>query len=1022
MGSPQQQAMLAVLLLRVGQTATATDLLSGLWGDDGPRSAITTLRTYAWRLRKALEKDSKTPQVLLSLGDGYRLDLTGCTADFLKAEELAHEARRLRQSGDVEGAFQRLEQTLALWRGTPLTAVPGPFAERERERFEEFRLRLQEERIDAALAMARGPEHTAELVSLVQAHPLRERLVGLLMRAHYQSARQAEALAAYRRTRQLLIDELGIEPGPELKALHDGILRGSLNEQPAAPVRTVTLHPPATAATATTNIDADTDTVVGTPEEETGPANVGLVPVPAGDAAAVRFRPPAPVPAQLPPGPSDFTGRAHSTVTLCSALNVPTRTSLPIVAMVGMGGVGKTSLALHVAHQVRDFYPDGQLYADLRGAGEPAAPEAVLAGFLTALGLAPVAIPEGVEARAALFRTMTDRRRILVVLDDARDAAQVRPLLPGTAMCGVLITSRTRLAGLPAAVQTELPPFSTDEALDLLALMIGRERVDTERDSAVTLVSQCSLLPLAVRIVATRLAARPSWSIASIVQRLADEHRRIDELKVGELTVDAVFEVGYRQLTVEQARVLQLVSTVETSSLSANAASALLGVGPPEAEELLEGLVDVGMLQSPAPGVYRLHDLLRAFARRKVTDDILTLLRPLVAFQLASALSAFENVVAGDPVRGALQPREATGLRFTSVEQARAWAMAEGESALLLAGQIAGVVLSRPAHEADGHRPGGDLLRSAVSLCIALSPFRTDLHSCDWAGVFRLFSAAAAHCDDLTAEARAHFLSGNNALATCQLAEAERETTLAIRQCQATDDVVIQRQALNDLGLVRQLQGRYEEAIACFDEAVTLARQLGHRSGEATSVINSALVRVYNGQPAEAVEICDRVLRDRLADHDSASIAYAQYVLGFAHHTLEDFTTAVGHYESSLAMSTLLGLRRHEANARYRLAKTLLAVGSLQRAFEEASAAAVLCESIGDTRNQAQALLVLSALHERLGDPREAEGSRTRAQEMFARLGLAPDGKAPAGPESMSPAAGRGAPGVTGTGVVTSAR
>ncbi|MEV5387400.1 BTAD domain-containing putative transcriptional regulator [Streptomyces sp. NPDC052721] len=1019
MGSPQQQAMLTVLLLSVGQSATATDLLSGLWGDKGPHSAITTLRTYAWRLRKALENDSRTPRVLISLGDGYRLNLTGSTADFLMAEELAQDARRLRQSGDVEGAFQRLEQTLALWRGTPLTAVPGPFAERERERFEEFRLRLQEERIDAALAMARGPEHTAELVSLVQAHPLRERLVGLLMRAHYQSARQAEALAAYRRTRQLLIDELGIEPGPELKALHDAILQGSLEEQPAAPGRTVTLHPPDTAA-------ADTGTgappLSPAPEDETGRTGVGLVPVPAGDAAVAPFRALAPVPAQLPPGPADFTGRAHSTVTLCSALNVPTRTFLPIVALVGMGGVGKTSLALHVAHQVRDFYPDGQLYADLRGAGEPAAPETVLAGFLTALGLAPVAIPEGVEARTALFRTMTDRRRILVVLDDARDSAQVRALLPGTAMCGVLITSRTRLAGLPAAVQTELPPFSTDEALDLLALMIGRERVDAEQHSAVTLVSQCSLLPLAVRIVATRLAARPNWSIASIVQRLADEHRRIDELKVGELTVDAVFEVGYRQLTGEQARVLQLVSIVETSSLSASAASALLGVGQPEAEELLEGLVDVGMLQSPAPGVYRLHDLLRAFARRKVTGDLLPLLRPLVSFQLASALSAFEHVVAGDPVRGALQPREATGLRFTSVEQARSWAVAEGESALLLAAQIAGAVLSRPAVEADGHRLGGDLLRSAVSLCIALSPFRTDLHTCDWAGVSRLFTTAAAHCDDLTAEARAHFLSGNNALATCQLAEAEHETTLAIQQCQATDDIVIQRQALNDLGLVRQLQGRYEEAIACFDEAVALARQLGHRSGEATSVINSALVRVYNGQPADAVEICDRVLRDRLADHDSASIAYAQYVLGFAHHTLEDFDTAVGHYESSLAMSTLLGLRGHEANARFRLAKTLLAVGSLQRAFEEASAAAFLCETIGDTRNQAHALLVLSALHERLGDPGEAERSRTRAQEMFARLGLAPDGTAPAGPESMSPAAGRGTPGVTGAGVVTSAR
>jgi DNA-binding SARP family transcriptional activator len=712
LGNPQQQAMFVVLLMRAGRSATAADLVEALWGADEPASAMTTLRTYAWRLRKALEKDSKNPSILVSLGDGYRLVLDNNDVDFVVAEELAHKSERAREANDFEGAYTLLESALALWQGEPLAAIPGPFAARQRDRLTEMRLSLQEKRMEVGLVLGHGSRFISELLGLIDQYPLRERLYALLMQAQHQSGRRADALVSYRNVRQLLVDELGVEPGPELASLHQRLLTGDA-ELVDAPISDAADRP-----------------------QPSGPA---LSALPATDGApAGQARPAFRPPAQLPPQPADFTGRSHLAVTLCSAMNVPNRAVLPVVVLVGMGGVGKSALALHVAHRVRDAYPDGQLYAHLRaGDGEPLRPEGILVGFLSALGHNPDTIPKSLDALTALFRTTLDRRRILIVLDDAKDADQVRTLLPGAADCGVLITSRSRLNGLSPGMQAELQAFLPVEAMELLARTIGAERVERERAAALELMESCAYLPLAVRIVAARLAARPQWTVQSLARRLADERTRVSQLRAGDMTISAAFDVSYRQLTDDQSAALRRTAGIDSPDLSLACATALLGIEEPDAEDLLESLVDAAMLESPSAGKYRFHSLLRGFARDKASpqeqsDAVSRLLDHL----FASSMAAFAQFVSGDPIEDALSPTKVPGAHLVTADAARAWAKAEGDCALALVGQIARTVLAGPppgTQEDESRRQ----LRICVDLLIALSAFWADTRGSEWVGVVR---------------------------------------------------------------------------------------------------------------------------------------------------------------------------------------------------------------------------------------------------------------------------------------------
>lgn len=967
----------ALLLPRPGRMVGAADLIDGIWGDGPPNAAMTTLRTFAWRWRKLLENDRATPHVLVSDGGGYRLIVPENAVDAAQAEGLATQAELASAAGRLDEARDLLDRALALWEGEPLAGIPGPYAEGQRQRLSELRVTLLEERASLDLELGRAARCIPELTTLTAQEPFRERPYALLMRALYQTGRQADALAVFRSARQTFIDELGVEPTAELESLHQRVLDGDPGMAPRPTSRVPHLARPSV-------VPADPPVPAVAPAQR--PADVpdeGRTPLPSDS-------PVLPRPAQLPADAVDFTGRAPLATALCAALTAPGRKALAMVTVVGMGGVGKTTLALHVAHRARESFPDGQLYANLRGGDTiPADPGAVLAGFLTALDVAPETLPDDLEARSALFRSTVDGRRLLIVLDDAKDSAQVRALLPGSAGCVVLVTSRFRLPGLPAALQLDLEGFHPSEAVELLGRVIGPERVAAERNAALELVGACGYLPLAVRIVASRLAARPRWTIRTLSDRLADERRRIDELRIGDLAVEAAFELSYQQLTKEQARAFRLVAAVDGPAIGLASAAVLLDLDEQRAEELLESLVDVAMLESPCAGRYRYHDLLRAFARRKSEAEPAAraaAIRRLLDHLLATACAAFQQVVPGDPTGGALGPARSRGVILTSPAAARTWAVAESENAHALAAQITKTVLQGGP---DG-QPERDVpeLGMAIDLLIALSPFTADVLVGLSATTAQLLVEAADKVCDRKAQGRAHFLCGNIALSQSRLDEAKTEALFAVDACREVGDTFILRQALNDLGLACALEPRYADAIRYYEESISIARDLGHRSGEVASTVNVALALIRSGRAAEAVAICQDVLALLKTFRDDAGAAYVRYVLGLAHHTLERYREAADCFTECLTLCAAIGLHRRAAQARYRLADALRLLGRRADAADQAQRALAACEEFGDQRDQANALVVLGRAHL---DQGRIDKSRTVLEQALCRyrqLGL----------------------------------
>ncbi|MEV6540897.1 BTAD domain-containing putative transcriptional regulator [Streptomyces sp. NPDC051665] len=953
--SPQQQALLAALLLRSGRAAAAHELIAAIWGEESPDSALSSLRTYAWRLRQTMEEDRAAPRLLVSTGDGYQLLVPPSSVDAVRAEGLAAEAARARTAGREAECGRLLTEALGLWQGEPLAGVPGPFAEQQRSRLTALRLALTEERFEHHLREGRHALVIPDLIAFTHEHPMQERPYGFLMRALYAAGRQADALAVFGRARHVLAEELGVDPGPELSALHarvlagDPLLLGPAREQ-----------------------DADVARPVAPKAAESADALVR--------------------PAQLPADAADFTGRASEVEVLCRALTDPARVSLPVVSVTGMGGIGKSTLAVRSAHQAKRDFPDGQLYADLRGnAQEPADPGAVLGSFLSALGTPARGLPASAEDRARLFRTTLDSRRILLVLDNARDPAQVRPLLPGSAGCGVIITSRSRLAGLPTTLQADLDVFDTDEALALLRSIAGARRVADEPDAAAELVGLCGHLPLAVRIVAARLAARPGWRVETMTSRLADERLRMGELRAGDLAVAAVFELGYRQLTGDQARAFRLLAPVARPSIGLRSAAAVLGLDAYDAEDLLESLVDAAMLEAPLPGRYRYHDLVRFFALQlaapapeqqadEKADEGAAALGRLLEHLLAVARSAFQRMVPGDPVGRILGGDVASGPGFSTVADARDWVTSEFDCTT----DAVTLAATRGILGTDTR-----LLRTAADLLVALTPFGRDIPYTQLAAAAGLVAEAAVAQGDDQAEGRARFVCGNVALQNTQLAEADRQTALATEACRRAGDTVILRQLLNDRGLIAQFQHRYADAVECYDRAIDLARELGHRSGELVTRLNAAQARLRSGLGEEAVSMCEDVLVAlRRETGDPHSTSYAWYVHGMALHELGRHAEAVISYTECLEMCVATGIRGREAHARFRLADTLRAMGKPGDAVPEAERALALCEELGAERDRGNCLLVLARALADLDDAPAALARARQALAVFTGLGI----------------------------------
>jgi DNA-binding SARP family transcriptional activator/tetratricopeptide (TPR) repeat protein len=926
LGSPQQKATLAALLLREGAATTAGELVDAVWGDDPPRAAIGTLRTYVSRLRRTLDPSREAhvaSGVVESIGDGYVLRVEPGALDLGVFRASTARAEASLRAGDLVAAAAQLTGALDLWDGPPLGGVQGSYADVQRSRLTELRLAALEARLDLDLRLGRQLAVTAELSTLTAEYPFRERLRELLMRALYLSGRQSEALAVYDDVRRLLADDLGIDPGPALRALHQRVLRS--------------------------NPDLMTPTWIDAP---VAAPQAGLS-VPSVESAEAL-----PTPAQLPADLADFTGRGALVSKLGQQLT-GAGSAVRVAAVAGLGGVGKTSLAIHVAHAVGREFPDGQLYADLEGmSDEPADPHTVLAAFLRSFGVTERSLPERLDDRAALYRSTLAGKRVLVVLDNAKDVEQIRSLLPGASGSAVMVTSRRRLVGLPGARWTDLEVLEPAEALDLMVGIVCPDRVRAEPDSARALVQACGYLPLAVRIVGSRLATRPAWTLAEMSRRVRDERRRLTELRMDDLAVEATFELGHRQLDPEQARAFRLAALPDGPDLSLAAASAVLDLAEPDAERLLESLVDLHLVESHGPGRYRYHDLVRVFARQRSLEldegaERSGVFRRLVEFYLATARNAYRLAEPASHAPDDTVAPTVGGLEFDTADGARTWLLDEHTHVLSAVEQAAG----------DG-ATGTDVLADLLLMISRLGD-----HGVGWR---RLESAATTVAEIARIqtrprdEARARYLQ---ARLLNQHTQTEPQPILiaAIELARTAGDLRMLELALARLASAHYNRGHLDDAARGYVDAYAIQQRLGDRQRMAVTLANLAEVRRQQGRLAEAVEMSERGLALARPTGDILALVYTTFSTSSA-------LLAVGRLDEARAMATealqcarTAGFGMWEVYDQVLLAEIERAGGDLLRALDHAEQAVQVGHRIGYPDRESEGLIVLGEVLADLG-------------------------------------------------------
>ncbi|MBB5078801.1 DNA-binding SARP family transcriptional activator [Nonomuraea endophytica] len=831
---------------------------------------------------------------VVSVGDGYALRAGTCDVA---------ELRTLYGEG-------RYAEALALWQGEPLAGLDGDYAEAQRARLSEQRLVALEHRLGQDLDEGKHAEVVVELSALAAEHPTRERLRGLLMLALYRAGRQAEAIGVYTDTRKLLADELGVDPSPELAELYQQIISAdpALGRAPARPR--------------------------------------------AAAAPAARH-----VPRQLPADVADFTGRESEVEAMAAALRPGRSSALVVCAVAGAGGVGKTALAVHVAHRLAGDYPDGQLFVDLRGSGsQPLEVELVLGSLLRALGLEEA--PEELAERAALYRSMLADRRMLVVLDNAAGAGQVRPLLPGSATCGVLVTSRARLIGLSGARQVDLEVLGPVAALRLFARIVGEQRAEAERGAAMDLVAACGFLPLAIRIAAARLAARPNWSVAGMRDRLSDERRRLSELRAGDLAIEATFALGYEQLDEAHARAFRLLAVPDMADVSLRAAAALLDLPEQEAEAVCEALVDVSMLESLSPGRYRFHDLLRVFARSRVDPAAAdAALDRLLDHSAAAVAGRFRSLFPGDR-RAELLP---------TAECEDAFDPADTEALLSVVRQAA------TRKDADRYRLAWivDMLTDVAPESVA---FR---HTLD------LLVTRAG--DEPRAEGLARYLRSTLSSADRQ---ARRSDALAAIDL-ARGDHYVTAVATASLGVQAYDDGDYQASVELIRRGLDIFAAGGDRGAQALWLGLLARSLAAADEPGQAVEAARSAYRVHAElGGGTPRHPWAPYQLAFTLQAVGALGEALRMYESAVTGFREIGELDWIGTATTRMADIHLTLGDHARALELAEQGLAALREADDEHWQGKALMILGQALTATGQRERGHACYTEALEIFDRLRL----------------------------------
>jgi len=895
----KQRTVLAVLLADAGRPVRVDRLVDAVWGDQPPRKAVNTVQAYVMRLRRLLPAGR-----LVTRAGGYELMVDADDVDAMVFERLAADARRELDEGRLELGADRLKKALALWRGPVFADVPATASLVAcAAALDQARLAAEEDWAGALLDLDRHEHALGELPRMVEEYPLREVRWVLLMRALHGQGRRAEALDAYRRARRVLREELGLEPGGDLRALQQAVL-------------------------------TDADRV--TPPPSTATAR----------------------PAQLPAQVSAFTGRVRALERLdaltpgvgAPAVGEPTATAVVIFAIAGTAGVGKTALAVHWAHRVTGHFPDGQLYLNLHGhaAGPPVAPIEALGRFLRALDVPPEAVPSDMDEASALFRSRLAGRRMLVLLDNARDPDQVRPLLPGTGGCLALVTSRQRLDGLIArdgAIPLPIDVLSADESHELLTRLLGDKRVRAEPAGATgELARLCDHLPLALRLAAADLVTRPHTTVAEYVQRLGRD--RLNGLDFGNDGIRAAFDLSYHALPDDTRRVFRLLGLAPGPDIAPMAAAALTGTAPGTAAAQLDQLAAAHLVDEQASGRFTMHDLIHAYAAELATttdpDDLA--LHRLYDHYLrhadAAASMMFPNIlrlpdVAPDPGR------------FSDLAEASAWL--DGERANLVAAVV---------HAAE-HGPRSAAWRLADAL---RGYFNARMSTVDWQLVAETGLAAAVADGDRHAIAAGYISLGMLDFVCGRFQDAIDHDERAAAQAREAGWPLAEATALGNLAGTYATMGDLDAATERYLSSLVLRRQVGWLIGEASVLGNLGQIDLERGRLTLAAE--------HLADAGAtfgrlgATIpeARADLARGDVYHALGRLDDAASMLAKALEVFRAAGARLSEGNTLTSLADVHRELGDRTRARPFAETALLIAYEIEDRGLESTAVAALASL------------------------------------------------------------
>ncbi len=921
----RERTLLAVLLLHPNEVVPVERLAEALWGADPPSTMRAQVHSCVSRLRRALRAAGVAGGVVATDPAGYLARVDADDLDALVFARHVVAGRAAADAGELDAARDRLRAALALWRGPALAGISGRQVEIGAAGLEEQRSAALEDCIDVELRLGLAHELLAELTDVVERFPLRERLRGQLMVALYRVGRQADALTVYRQGRDVLAEELGLEPGPELQGLHQRILSRD-------------------------------DTLF---VRRRGSPAAGSADAPAGSADAPAV---APIPPRhcLPRDIVDFTGREATVARLLSLVSedpTSSRAAPTIEVIDGMAGAGKTSLAVHVAHLAAPGYPDAQLFIDLHGHSDraPVEPATALDALLRQLGVPADRIPERPDERVAAWRAELGARRAIVVFDNAADSAQVMPLLPGGSRTLTLVTSRRRLSGLDGVHHTSLDVLDPVEAVWLLDRVAG-ERVAAEPEAAAEVARLCGYLPLALRLAAARLVHRPSWTVTNLADRL---HRAgPSELAIEGRTVSAAFALSYQQLGGTAQRVFRLLGLHPPHSFDTYAAAAVADLDPETTREVLEDLVDAHLLETPSAHRYRLHDLLHEYARELAgSADVEAPLVRMIDHYLHSAARA-TSLLEPAYARESLDLPDAPGWlpELAGEEEALTWLERERPNL---------VACTRLAADLGWSRTVCQLAR-AMWVYLWLLGYTAELVE-----THMLALTAAEALGDEAAIATAHNYLASGYQRQGRWGEATTHLHHALDARRRLGDLAGQVATLGNLGLAYRTQGRYAEAVEYIQQELTLARILGP-DALSRPMANLGSVYMLLGRYADAFEHHRWHLNLSRQAGDRYQQAIGLGDIGAVHLRLRHLTVAVALLKRAWQMKSEVGNRYGAAETLSDLGSAYRGLGRYAEAIDCQRQALELMRTVGDVAGECQILNDLGATLSAAGDPVEA--------------------------------------------------